>query len=506
MKKSFSFFAVCTVLLMLCSVLSACGEVPPEESAESVQTSVTQTLVPEEEPAEPEQAIASCELFCNGHSIFYIDPTDRLIKVLNTSSGAIRALSQRPVYGQFIVDGSVIWFCDAAEERIVSLDILKGVETVHFSLPMSRGIKLGNKLYFVDDGVWGKEMALYCYDVERGFWENRRLAGCVCTPNRVTAVFGDECLWFVSDGEESTVCALYYDGFTFERIFTSESKDGVFELSVRDWELFFADPGKNVYTVPRGSNTPVEYISGALRLYSLSDESIYYQKTYGYPSKLYLGNDRGRSVDVKGGIIISSFGNRSLIRRSIDGQECLVMVKYPEDTVVYSRECSVFDTVTNGRFVLVFMNESRYLYFFDLETGTEDYFDIPRIEREGVSLEEYYADTTGLCCPSVVALANATEREVVDILCAALAKNDRYTLGLILQEGDSILPFGGFVPRDVKIEKIGSGENSVRYGLIYGYYAPGDSVTMQFLPEFIRKGRITLVMEGRFWKVDVNAS
>ncbi|MBQ8899202.1 MAG: hypothetical protein IJY86_12150 [Clostridia bacterium] len=509
MKKRSLFCAL--IFTFICvsvsGFFSGCGRGEPSDTQVSSESTASQMTIPPEKNEEPSGPVASCELEYVDGSVLFVDPTDRLLKLIDVTSGNSREVSGRTVYGEFIFEDGTVWFSDGVTEELVSVDIADGTETVWFSLPMSRGIKLGNVLIFADERSWGKDTAVYKYDIQKGSWENRRLTGNISSPNRETVQFGSECLWYISAKTgKSVVCSLDYSDFGVETVFTSDGENGVFELELYGWDLYFADSGKNVYRVRDGVGEAEEFLSGALRVYSVSSEGIFYQKSYGYPSKLYLGNNAGRNVDVKGGIIIASWGNRSLFRRIVDGEESLVMVKYPEDTVVYSRECSVFDTVTNGRYVLVFLNESRYIYFFDLETGTEEYFDMPTLERNGVSLEEYMADTTGLSCPSLVALANATDKEIADTFVCALGRNDRYTLDLLLAEGEYVAPFDRFMPMSVKTERTVTGEDSVKYGLVYSFYAPSDSVLLPYLPDMLRKGSLSLVREDGFWKVDTNAS
>ena len=503
----YRLFILAGIMVMIV-LLSGCGNEVPGESQES--TSVSSPLpsvsVEDEEPEEAEFAVSG-DMAVFRNSVIFVDKTDMLLKSLNIETGDLRILFDIPVYDEFILDGTKVVFTNADNGMLVYGDILKGRTSELAVMPMGKGAKIGDLLFFVDTKSFGKDYALYKYDIASGMWENRRLAGNPCSPNRETVCFGADGIWYVSHGEDGAkVCSMAYSGFEEKTVYSSLDPKGIKELIVSDGDLFFVDSSHVAYVVPSGTETAVQYLENVTRIYSCFSEGIFYQKSSGYPVKLYIGNENGNSLDVFGGVIVSSYGTRSLIRRFADGKEQLVMVKYPEDSVVYSRECSLFDTVTNGRYVIAFINDSQYLYFFDLETGEEKYFQKKRLDHRGVSLEEYFAGEGLLVAPSEGALRSASDAEIAELFIEAVRRNDRYTMYMLLSEGDSLTPYLSFNFESCVITELDRTETRVKYGLDFTYHTAADDGLKNYMPDCLKNGCIVLVRENDLWKVDTNAS
>ncbi|MBR4941405.1 MAG: hypothetical protein IKZ19_05345, partial [Clostridia bacterium] len=464
------------VLVLISAAFAGCGSIEPDVTlpvgtglSDNQGGNINQLPENENEPGET-TPIKSSRIERAGDCFVYVDPTDRHIKLLDTVSGEISAVSERSAYGEFFLDESLVWFCDESSGTIVSVNIYDGTESEHYSLPLGRGIKIGDRFFFVDDRDYGEETALYVYDTAGGRWENLRLSGNRCSANRDTVVFDIEGVWYISQkNNTSNVCFTDFETLNTTVVYTSENPNGVFELLLNDRNLYFAETGKGVYTVKYGSGEAVRFIDSALRMYDKNSYGVFYQRSYGYPSKLYIGNERGTSVDVKGGVVVSSYASRTLLRRIVDGSEQLVMVKYPEDTVVYSRDCSVYGIVSNGRYAMAFLNDSRYIYLFDIGSGKTECYENGEIEYSRVSLEEYYSDTCGKCAPSLVALAKATDRDVAELFVTAVSRNDMFTVGLLLADGAYITPYESFKLKSFGLEKLSEEENCVKYSVSYTY-------------------------------------
>ncbi len=502
-------YLLCVVYMGL---LCGCGPAGTGQSGES--SSSFEADMPElpdynepEEVNKESSPTVSCELVCVGDNIVFVDKRDSYIKSLDTRSGEITVLFEKKVDGEFILEGDEIWFSDYDTGTIVCGNIKDKSATEYSHMTMSRGVKCGDILYFVDDGNWGKDVIVYKYYLSSGRWENRRLIGCVCSPNRATVQFADECIWFVSEKNgTSYISALDYAAFDYETVFGADANIYISDIELSGGDLYFADSSRCVYTIKSGSNEVAKYLEGATKIHAKSGDGVFYQRSYGYPIKLYLGNDRGSLMDVKGGVVLSAYGSRAVLQRFTDGKEQIAMVKYPEDSVVYSLECSLYDSVTNGRYTIVFLNDSNKLYLFDSFTGEVDVLDSSLFIHWGVSVDKYYAEADRVLSPSYPALFNSSSSDVAGLFMEAIRRNDRYTLKRLLRKGDNLTPFEGFVFKTCELELIESSDTFAEFSVNFTYYSEYDYQALVYMPECVRRGTITVVLEEGAWKVDANAS
>lgn len=496
-------------LVLLIAILSGCGEELPDETSVSTEAPVSVSTVSDETKEKPEEAVflSSCEIAMFGNSAVFVDKTDMLLKKLNMDSGEINVLYGASMYGEFILDGTKILFTNGENGMLTVGDILKGDYRELACMSLSKGAKFGDWVYLIDEEKPGEEYVLYRYNLSSQRWDNRRLSGGYCSPNSETVFFGESSLWYLASGSECVeLCAVDYDRLDVKSVFRSSAQNGITDFCVSEGKLYFADSNRDIYAVDENTCEAVKFLDGAIRLYSASSEGVYYQKSAGYPLRLYLGNLKGNSVDIAGGVVVSSYGSRCLLRRFSGGQEQLVMVKYPDDAVVFSRECSLFDTVSNGQYVIAFINDSRYLYFFDLGTGDEAYFENARISHKECTVEEYYLDETGFVYPSESCLAELDAEGVADLFLEAIRRNDRYFLDLLICEGDYLTPYVSFDFKSYELIETSRTETTVRYSVRFAHYTDADLSLQGYMPDCLKKGGIVLVYENGLWKVDTNAS
>ena len=510
MSKYRLLFVSCIVALI--ALFSGCGENEPietEASPGSTDNFSSVVTVPEEQTQEPQEVVfvSSCEMAVKDNAVVFIDKTDMLLKYLNLGTGDINIIYDHRVYGEFILDGTIAFFTDAENGMLVCGDIIKQNFTELVQMSLGKGAKIGEQIFFVDSKIYGKEYGLYRYDLATGRWDNRKLDGGVCSPNRQNIYFDTLGVWYISgDSEYAELCFVGYEESDEKAVFTSSAENGITEFYVSEGNIFFVDSNRDIYFIEEGTLKAEKFLDGAVRLCSASSEGVYYQKSPGYPMKLYLGNIKGNSVDILGGVVVESYGSRCLIRRFSGGEEQLVVVKYPEDSVIYSRACTLYDSVSCGRYVIAFICDSSYLYFFDLETGQVSYVENERLLYKGVSVEEYYEADAGCVLPSATALYGIEDIEVVKLFLEAVRRNDRYTLNSLICQGDSLTPYVSFVFSSYELCELERSENTVKYSVCFEYYSENDSSLLWCMPECLRKGSIVLVKENGLWKVDTNAS
>ncbi len=488
-------------LLCLC-ILAGCGAEKEESSETSSAYTSVQLSSDDREPGKTSVYSRSTELYADGDTIIYADPIDDRIKILDKQSGSGRTLFENRIIGEFIVENGVVWFGDAESGKLSAGNMETGEVTAYYMLPFGSGVKIGSEFYFVDGKSYGQETALYRYDIDRGIWETRVLSGNSRTPNRETVAFGKSELWYISKQNGSvSVYALTYGVWDSRKLYEASAGNAVAELVVCGDELFFSDTSGTVYSAKSGESKASVYLTGGVRVLGKTSEGVLFQKNWGYAKKLYLGNSDGVVADVEGGLAVSTYESRTLLRRASDGKERLVMVKYPEDTETFSLECSVYDFVGTERYTLAFICDSSYLYLFDMKTGKVYYFDSEKITHTEVQIEEYLNGGGALICPSEESLSQASPAQIAALFCAAFRRGDRYTMEL-LAGGAELAPFDGFTLKACRVSAAAEGDGFFDFTLEYDFWTENDAIVLAGMPEFIRNGKLRVVLSDGVWRVD----
>ncbi|MBQ5973422.1 MAG: hypothetical protein IJL69_04410 [Oscillospiraceae bacterium] len=488
---------------LLAGLFSACTGVPAETVTLPPSTTAATLPVETESGGRSQRTALSGELYADDGQVIFVDPTELRLRRIDRQTGAAETLFENTVYGEFIVSGELVWFCDAGTGRVCAGNVGTGRVEEFFRMPFSRGALIGDVLFFIDERNYTDEVTLYRYDTARGEWETRVLPGSGLSPNRRTLHFGQNEIVYLSGSDGLwSVYALNYQTWENRRTYTAGLSGRIYELLSYDSVIYFADTAGMAYTLRPSALEATALIPGAVVLMGRCAEGLLYKRGASYAATMYLGNANGQSADVSGGLVLATYGSRALMQRLRGGELYLAGVKYPEDTEYFSKACDLLKVLKNGRYALALLNASSDVMLFDLNSGTQETLKNRKLTHNGVSVEDYIAGTDRLSTPSSAALAEASPQQIAAAFAAALKRGDRYTLDRLCVPGKRLTPFSRFETKSARAAQSSDDGTTAVFQLEFECWSDGDAGLTAFLPRCIRQGRITVVQQDGAWRVD----
>ena len=488
------------------SALTACRSTP--ESGEQTTTPAV-TVSPDAEPdplddIHQEKTVQSTQLWCHANKLIFVAPHDNRLTRVELSTGQTTAICDLPAYREFLVIEDRIFFRNLDTGELCAVNENGTELRTYFKMPFCRGAMKDSVLYFLNsDSTDGGDAKLYTYDPLGGVWATTILSGCTLSPNRQTAVFiGDALFYLANDtGVDRLIRQTLETGERTVIYTASQTGSGrLAELYASNNTLYFHDRS-NGETYRYADGAPPRSIAVAGdRIYAVLTEGILFGSAEAGGDRLFFGNTLGDYTEYRHGIVMAAGGPRALVRRTTDGVDELAMVKYPEDETqtLFTGRISHMAADNAGHAVVFFYDTSAYTYV-NLSAGKTEEFTMPAVELERLAAADYIA--AGARPHTILAETDLTAvapQQFVQIFAAAVAKNDRYTLSMLAGN------IGSYPPVCVKNWTINRSEQSsdearVTYRITYALYTQADAWCMEYAPELIRSGSLTFVQREDGW-------
>ena len=192
-------------------------------------------------------------------------------------------------------------------------------------------------------------------------------------------------------------------------------------------------------------------------------------------------------------------------RTADDGRDLLALVKYPEDEVHREFFCELLDVITDraGHAVVFCYGESNCRYL-DLNQGTIKEFASETRYLNRVDLKRYVAlDSIEHTVLSGQDMVKAEPALIARAFVKALENGDRRSLAVLLYDCEIPESFPEICFRKCELVPASSTNPDEKYvcRITYTPYTDGDLSILNYVPEILSSGRLTLVSDGVCWMI-----
>ncbi|MBQ4048210.1 MAG: hypothetical protein IJC93_07580 [Clostridia bacterium] len=511
MRKRVLLWAVVVLLL---GSLFACATVPPVETTTAATTAPVQsgspaTTVPNDDHLAEEQTVFSATLFCDDEIAIWATPRDNALICLDLASGEQTILCDRAVYPEFFVVGDRVIFRELESGRICAVNTNGGNFISYYQMPLSKGVIKNGVLYFIDDeDNYAAEAVLYKYEPLAGVWSTGILPGCHLSPVYERVAFGETMMYYIAadDLGERVVRQSLATGERSVIYQVDSSRSGcLLSLTWSDGVLYFRDAAVESFFAYSEEDDAVRAIDvPGERICAIMDNGMVTQTVAAESSSLVFSNPAGQYASFRGGEIEAAGLSRALVRRTIaEGKDQLSLVKYPEDEEQGTLSGEILRVISDrAGHAVVFFYGSAVCHFVDLNKGTIREFSSETKYLNRVSLSRYVAmesiDHTVLSGHDLV---EAGPDLIAAAFAKALAAGDRFSLAVLLYDYGQMdaFPPVRFAAWEMLPAASTAPDEKFVCRLRYTPYTEGDLSILDFAPEVLRDGRLTLTCDGVCW-------
>ncbi|MBR5520121.1 MAG: hypothetical protein IKU55_05335, partial [Clostridia bacterium] len=489
--------------------------IPAETTAQPMvsspsTTATTTTALPEDDLTEAETVFSS-ELYCDDAIAVWTTPRDNVLVCVDLQSGAQTVLSQGAVSPQFFVVGNRVIFYEQGSGRICAVNTDGGDYISYYQMPLSDGVMKNGVLYFIeDDDDFSTETVLYQYEPKAGIWSKLILPGSHRSPVYERVVFGDDSLYYIaSDDSGERVVRQSLDNGDRRVIYQVDSQASgcVLELIYSAGSLYFRDSNAALFFVYNENDDSIRSLNvPGERVCAVMANGLITQSKAVDGDSLILSNAAEQSAEFQGGVVETIGVSRALVRRTTaEGRDLLALVKYPEDAVQGEITGEILRIVTdrNGHAVVFLYGES-VCYYVDLNNGTMKEYPTDTKYLNRVSLARYITlDSIEHTVLSGHDLVEAEPQQIAEAFAKALNAGDRLSLAILLYDYGPLSAFMPFVFDGWELIPAASMSPEEKYvcRLNYTPYTEGDLSILDYAPEILRIGRLTLVSDGNCWMI-----